>query len=155
MRRTDWLMCVKWRAKRRGPNERPPGVERQCRGVAEEDGEGSSGWRVEGWGLRISGWSEAPWWGKASIESDRDKWSARDREKEIQTWACWPQPFSPPTNQYGEMLCGVCVTVRSCECARACLEGEALVCVALNKDQKAQRHYLGPSGLPTPSHASI
>lgn len=62
------------------------------------------------------------------------------------------------------MLVRVCVTASKqararslarCERARACLEGEALVCVALNKYQKAQRHYLGPSGLPTPSHASI
>lgn len=63
----------------------------------------------------------------------------------------------PPTNQYGEMLVWVCVTVRvrAGERAQACLEGEVLVCVALNKDQKAQRHYLGPAGLPTPAHASI
>lgn len=55
------------------------------------------------------------------------------------------------------MLVWVCVTVRvrAGERARACLEGEVLVCVALNKDQKAQRHYLGPAGLPTPAHASI
>lgn len=91
----DWLidLCMSSEGQR----------ERQKETTECESGSG------EGSNRFLYGWSTAPWWGKESIESDRDKWSVRDREKEIQTYACWPQPFFSPTNQYREMH--VCVWV--------------------------------------------
>lgn len=44
-----------------------------------------------GSGKRRHGCMDEAWvpdGGKKSIESDRDKWSVRDREKGIQTYAC-------------------------------------------------------------------
>lgn len=40
------------------------------------------------WSHRYMDEAWPPDGGKESIESDRDKWSVRDREKEIQTYAC-------------------------------------------------------------------
>lgn len=72
---TDWFMYVKWRAKRQ--TKRKHWVWEWVRGGESQ----------------IYGWSKAPWRGEESIGSDRDKWSVRDEENEIQTYACWPRPF--------------------------------------------------------------
>lgn len=45
-------------------------------------------------------------------------------------------PFFPRLINTGKCSCGVCVSVCVHVCERACLAGEVLVCVALNKDQK-------------------
>lgn len=75
---TDWLIYVCQVKGKQTDTKKPQSVRAE---------------RVRGGKSQLYGWRVAPWWGKESIESDRDKWSVRDREKEIQTYACWPQPF--------------------------------------------------------------
>lgn len=116
---TDWFMYVKWRAKTQ--------AKRNHR-VWERVRLGGGWWRRVS---RFYRWSMDPWWGKESIESDRDKWSVRDREKEFQTYACWPQPFFSQLINTGKCMCGF---VLLCMCMY--VWGEVLVSVIPNKDQK-------------------
>lgn len=108
-------MYVKWRANRQTQRNHRERVQ------------------VRGGETQIYGWSMAPWWGKEHIESDRDKWGVSDREKEIQTYACWPQPFFSQLINTGKWA--LCVFGCVCVCVCACLEGGS-VCVAPNNDQK-------------------
>lgn len=108
MRRTDWLMCVKWRAKRRGPNERPPGVEHQRGGGWAE--RRSTGWR-RGEGRR----GAQLWMKRGPLMGDGEYWirqrqmeCARQRERNSDMSLLTSTLFPPDQSIWGNARAGLC-----------------------------------------------